>query len=145
MSGGLKLLCFLLLLPAIAAIGHDLYAAYYSDPQKIAKLERLDIDPQTYQASDAGYLLLQYAPNFYEQSRTMIGEAAWVRYADPILKQYTFVVALIPAALFYLYLLIAFVLGLPPFSGNKFIKKSATDQNAYERRNAETTFKYKRK
>lgn len=145
MSGGIKLFCFLLLLPFLAAIGHDLYAAYYSDPEKVAKLEALDIDPQSYQVSDAGYLLVHYAPKFYEDARLTVGEETWVKYLDPILKQYTFVVALIPAVIFYLYLLFAFVLGIPPFSSGKFNKKTLPNQDSYERRNTETTFKYKRK
>jgi len=145
MSGGIKLLCFLLLFPFFAAIGHDIYSAYYSDPDKVAKLEALDIDPKDYQVSDAGYMLLQYAPEFYEESRMAIGEQSWMRYIDPVLKQYTFVVALIPAVLFYLYLLFAFVLGMPPFSSGKFNKKNMPDMDTYERRNTETTFKYKRK
>jgi hypothetical protein len=145
MSGGLKFFCFLLLIPFLAAIGHDLYVAYYSDPEKVAKLEMLDIDPQAYQVSDAGYLLLHYAPGFYEDARTTIGEASWMKYVDPVLKQYTFVVALIPAVLFYFYLLVAFVIGLPPFSGSRFVKKAADYTEPYERRNTETAFKYKRK
>lgn len=145
MSGGIKLLCFLLLIPCLAAIGHDLYSAYFSDPAKVAQLEALNINPEDYQVSDAGYMLLKYTPEFYESSRTIIGEHAWLSYVDPILKQYTFVVALIPAALFYLYLLFAFVLGIAPFSSGKFNKKNAPHMDTYERRNTESTFKYKRK
>lgn len=145
MSGGIKLFCFLLLIPFFAAIGHDVYVAYYSDPAKVAKLEALDIDPQDYQVSDAGYLLLQYAPNFYEDARVTVGEEKWVKYFDPILEQYTFVVALVPAVLFYLYLLFAFVLGIPPFSSGKFNRAKEPHMDSYERRGTETTFKYKRK
>jgi len=145
MSGNVKIVCFLLLIPFFAAIGHDLYLAYFDDPAKVAKIEALQIDPKDYQVSDAGYLLKEYAPGFYDSARQSIGEETWLRYIDPVLQQYTFVVALVPAVLFYLYLLFAFVLGLPPFATGKYNKGKAPNMDGYERRNTETTFKYKRK
>ena len=148
MSGTVKLWCFILLLPFFAAIGHDFYANYLIDPQKKAKLEAFDIDPQAYQLSDLGYLLVTYVPEAYENSRLMVGEESWTKYVDPVLREFTFVVALVPAAIFYLYLILAKLFGLPPFTGVRLGRTSEPTgkyDGVFKDRDKEANFKYKRR
>lgn len=148
MSGTVKLWCFILLLPFFAAIGHDFYVNYLSDPEKKARLEALDIDPQAYQVSDLGYLATNYAPGLYNDVRGALGEANWKEYGDPVLRQFTFVAALIPAALFYIYLILARLFGLPPYQGWRF-GKMKPDKGPYggalKDFDREEKFKYKRR
>lgn len=148
MSDGAKLWCFLLLIPFILALGHDLWANYYSTPEQKTRLEAFEIDPMGYQGSDLGYLLVTYTPSFYENSRTMVGEAAWTKWIDPVLRLYTFVVALVPFFLFSVWLLISRIFDIWPFSGAAPVsrgKRGAAQPDAHEKRNAGAQFKYKRR
>ena len=101
MSDTVKLWCFLLLLPFFLVVGHDLYANYYADEGKRTRLEAFDIDPTAYQSSDLGYLVVKYLPGVYENLKSAVGEENWIKWADPVLRLYSFVVALIPALLFF--------------------------------------------
>lgn len=143
MSDGAKLWCFLLLIPFFLVIGHDIWANYYSTDEQKAKLEAFDIDPSAYQVSDFGYLLVTYTPGFYENARTVVGEDVWVKWIDPVLRLYTFVVALVPFAVFALWLFISRIFDIWPFSETRKIKKSP--DNTYEQRERGTQFKYKRR
>ena len=117
MSDGVKLWCFLLLIPFFLAVGHDVYVNYLSTPEQKTRLEAFEIDPKAYQSSDFGYILINYTPNYYENIRAVVGEPTWVKWVDPILRLYTFVVALVPALLFFIWLLISRIFDIWPFSG----------------------------
>ena len=146
MSDTVKLWCFLLLLPFFLVVGHDLYANYLSDEEKIAKLEAYDIDPNAYQSSDLGYLVVKYIPNVYENGTALIGEDRWAKWIDPVLRLYSFVVALAPALLFFVWLLISRIFDIWPFSGS--VGSSRGDKDMYGRKKmAPQTgqFKYKRR
>ena len=148
MGGTAKLWLFILLLPFFAAIGHDFYVNYMADPQKKARLEALDIDPEAYQISDAGYLLVTHAPSLYENMRTTMGEESWKTYMDPVLQQYTFVLALIPPALFIIYLMMAWITGLPPYRGQRLgkpINISNKYDGVFKDHDKENRLKYKRR
>jgi hypothetical protein len=144
MSDGAKLWCFLLLIPFFLAIGHDLWANYYSTPELKTRLESFEIDPHAYQGSDLGYLLVTYTPSVYESARTMIGEGFWVRWIDPVLRLYTFVVALLPFMLFAIWLLISRIFDIWPFAGIGKTRTAPTP-DMYENRNRGAQFKYKRR
>lgn len=149
MSDGVKLWCFLLLIPFFAAVGHDLYANFYKNEEMKTRLESFEIDPKAYQGSDVGYLLVTYTPGFYEAARTTVGEENWVKWVDPLLRLYTFVIALVPATLFFIWLLISRIFDIWPFSaaaGGRVPrggKRNAGD--VLDKRNAQMQFKYKRR
>lgn len=144
MSDGAKLWCFLLLIPFFLAIGHDLWANYYATQEQKTRLEAFEIDPNAYQGSDLGYLMVTYAPGVYENARTMVGEEAWVKWVDPVLRLYTFVVALTPFVLFSIWLLISRIFDIWPFAGAG-PTRSAAPTDVYETRARGTQFKYKRR
>jgi hypothetical protein len=114
---------FVLLIPFLLAIGHDVYANYWLDEERKAKLEAFDIDPTAYQSSDIGYLLTEYTPDIYVTAKDMVPEESWQKWVDPVLRQYTFVLAGIPAVLFSLWLLIARIFDSGPFSGGTSSRK----------------------
>lgn len=148
MSDGAKLWCFLLLIPFIMAVGHDLWANYYSTQEQKTRLESFEIDPMAYQGSDVGYLLVTYAPSLYENARTVVGETAWTKWIDPVLRLYTFVVALVPFFLFSVWLLISRIFDIWPFAGSAPVGKAGKKGAAadiYEKRNNAPQFKYKRR
>lgn len=145
MSDSVKLWCFLLLLPFFLVVGHDLYANYLSDEAKKTKLEAFEIDPMAYQSSDLGYLIVKYIPNAYENGTALIGEKNWSTWVDPILRLYSFVVALVPSLIFFIWLLISRIFDIWPFAGNRVPKS----KDAYGRRKSTVPqsgqFKYKRR
>lgn len=118
MSEGAKLWCFILLIPFFLALGHDLYANYYLNQDKKTRLEAFEIDPKAYQSSDMGYLLVKYMPETFEVTRNAIGEEQWTKWIDPLLRLYTFVVALVPAILFFIWLLISRLLDILLFASS---------------------------
>ena len=147
MSSSVKVLCFIVLLPFLAAIGHDFYVNYMATPEQKTKLSNLEIDPSKYMSSDFGYLLNKYAPDTMEMARDHISPDTWKYNIDPILRQDTFIVALAPAVLFYIYLLIAFVTGIPPYRGRRFGKQAVTSnyEGVFKNRDQSNQMKYKRR
>ena len=148
MGDSVKIWCFILLLPFFAAIGHDFYINYLADDEKKARLEALEIDPQAYQVSDFGYLVTTYTPEIYTIGRDQLGEDNFKEYVDPLLRQFTFVIALIPAALFYAWLVIARLFGLPPYKGWRFGKQVSGNSNyegVFKDHDRENRMKYKRR
>ena len=151
MGDKIKLWCFILLLPFVAAVGHDIWASFYADEKVKEKVETLSIQPEEVveatRASDFGYLFLTYTPKFYEKAREAVGADNWAKWVDPILRMYTAVVALIPLAIFLIWLVIARVFDIWPFSkgvaGLGKGKKGSTD--LHEQRNKGGSFKYKRR
>jgi hypothetical protein len=147
MSSTVKVLCFIVLLPFFAAIGHDFYVNYLATPEQKAKLSNLEIDPSKYMASDFGYLLGKYTPGLMQMGREEIDPVTWKNNIDPILQQDTYLVALAPAVLFFAYLLIAYVAGIPPFRGRRFGKNVPTSNydGVFKNRDQANQMKYTRK
>lgn len=141
MKKGVKFWFFILLIPFFLSLGHDLFANYYLDQNKKLRLEALDIDPRAYQSSDLGYLLVRYIPETFETTRNAMGEEEWSRWVDPILRLYTFVVALVPAILLCIWLLVSNILDVwLPRSTGPVKNKSAVPHAPGKK----TPIKYKR-
>ncbi len=151
MSEGVKLWCFLLLLPFFAAVAHDLYASFYAPERERARLEAYEIDPASYQSSDLGYLLVKYVPQPFEAVREAVGPDLWKTWVDPVLRLYTFVVALIPATLFFTWLLISRIFDVWPFvdRGTRATRTAAPKADRLDkisqRGNEKAKFKYNRR
>ena len=104
------------------------------------------MNSNAYQSSDLGYLVVKYIPNVYENGTALIGEDRWAKWIDPVLRLYSFVVALAPALLFFVWLLISRIFDIWPFSGS--VGSSRGDKDMYGRKKmAPQTgqFKYKRR
>lgn len=152
MGGGFKFLCLLLIAPFLAAISHDIYASYFIDSATRDLLYSGSIELKKYQISDLGYILLHYAPGFYRELRLIVGEETWILYVDPLLQQYSFLVALIPIAIFSLYLLVAAALQLWPFGyggdgsfTQRRMRGFSDRKTGGERRRGSTPFRYTRR
>lgn len=151
MNDSAKLWVFILLLPLLAAIGYDLYTNFYKNEENRAKIEALQIEPEAFMASDFGYLFVTHTPSFYDNAKRMVGEETWKRWVDPVLQQYTTVVAAVPFAVFMVWLLIAKIFDIWPFGtsggGGWSSQKSAkgkNDDDPFNRRSNQT-FKYKKR
>ena len=129
--------CFLLALPCMAVVGHDIYFTYL-------RMERDHITfPEALQWSDLGWLWVEYAPKSYDWVHNSVNPAMWETAFLPLLEQSAVVVALIPAIVVYAYLLAARFTRLWPFADA--VKKSA-GKYAFERVDQHKgKMKYKRK
>ncbi|MFA5592942.1 MAG: hypothetical protein WC989_06490 [Micavibrio sp.] len=117
MSGSVKLWCFILLLPFFAAVGHDFYANFLATHEQKTRLEAFEIDPKAYQGSDFGYILVKYAPNQFYAVREVVPKSFWEKWIEPVLHLYSFVVALFPAFLYFIWLLFCRIFDRGPFAG----------------------------
>jgi len=143
MNSSIKFWCFLVLLPFFMAVGHDIYANYLSSPEKQMRLESFQIDPKSYQGSDLGYIFVKYVPNEYRAVRDLIGEDTWGKYFEPVLRQYTFVVCLVPAMLFFTWLLFARIFDIWPFTPSAPVARRMPGSSLKQEDKME--FKYKRR
>lgn len=116
MSSGGKKLLFLLFLPFLLAVSHDVYFNYFSSDQKIRQVKQLRIDPEEFMASDLGWIWHNYHPASLETARTMVEPTIWKAQVDPILQLPSMVVGIIPFIIGCVFLILAFILGVWPFS-----------------------------
>lgn len=91
---GLVVLCFLLALLPLAALGHDIYLAYYGPDMK---------PDHAIQLSDVGWLLKTYTPEAHQWLVDNTDKDMWDKYVGPLLEQTALFVALPP------FLLAAFI------------------------------------
>lgn len=147
MSDSAKIWCFLLLIPFLAVMGHDIYANFLASEEDISRLESLNLDPKSYHASELGYLLVTYTPGLYENIQSLSDIKIWFTWIDPLLRLYSFVVALIPFVLFVTWLLIARITDLWPFKdrGYEKLNREMMDKNKYEKRSIARSFKFTRR
>ncbi len=115
MTSSAKLLCFLLLIPFLLAAGFDIYVNYKkADGAMPTSIEEINL--ATFQPSDLGYLIVTYQPELYDALKMSFAEETWAKWINPILASNTYIVALAPLALFCIWLLIARILQVWPFT-----------------------------
>ncbi len=78
---------FVLLLPILAALGHDAYATYKDE----------DFD-KAMMFSDVGYLWTTYDPGTYQWAQQNIDQSLWDSMLTPLLEQTTVLIAAVPLA-----------------------------------------------
>lgn len=102
---GLSVVCFLVALPFLAVLGHDVYVTYQDQ----------DLTREM-MFSNLGYLWTSYGPESYKWAQDNIDKATWDSILVPVLKVRSVLATGVPAALFYALLGILKLLNLPPFS-----------------------------
>ena len=132
---GLGLLCFILILPVLGALGHDVYVTYQDE--NFAK---------TMMFSNVQYLWTHYSPETYVWSMKNIDPALWKGYIVPVIQLYTVIAAGIPAAIVFSVLILLRLLGLPPFRDVSVARGHKRGQFGFKSTNAaKGRMKYKRK
>ena len=145
MSGGVKTFLVILLIPFLAGAGHDVYLNYFSNDEKIKQAKRLQINPEDFLASDLGWVWGNYHPASMEMARGAVEPEIWQSNVDPILQLPAMVVGLIPFALGVIYSLLAFVLGIWPFSRYGKLRKQKDDDFAVYKHAKSNAIKYTKK
>lgn len=129
MPSGAKTLLTLLLIPFLLGLGHDIYISYLSDDQKIAQVKRLQISPDDFMVSDLGWVWNEYHPSSMEMFRDTTEPETWANKVDPILQLATMQAGIIPFAIGVAFLMIAFIIGIWPFS--RFGRKRGGNEDDY--------------
>lgn len=145
MTGGVKTLLTILLLPLLASIGHDVYINYFSDSDKIKEIKRLQIDPDEFLVSDLGWIWQEYSPNTMKTARENIQTEVWKESVDPILQLPTMVVAFLPCFFGCVFLIFALVLGVWPFSRYGFTRKGKEEDFEVYKHAKANSLKYKKR
>lgn len=145
MRGKLFLLTFIFLLPAFAALGHDLYIAYGANEEKLEQLQALDINPGQFHLSDIGHLWVVYAPDSLNDVRSNVSLSTWENFIAPLLEQTAVIVALVPVILLHFINAIMWMLGLGAYAGSRVVKSSAGKEFSVYDKHKEKKAKYGRK
>lgn len=105
-------LFFVLCLPAIAALGFDIWLAYG---------ETMDFS-KPLELSSVGWLWVKYAGDNYNTMRQSIDPDSWTNFIKPILSQKLVTIALLPVFIALPVVLVMKTFGLSGFEGNGLIK-----------------------
>lgn len=94
---GAAFLGFFLVLPPLAALGHDLYRAYGEETP-------IDIS-NPFELSETGWLWQNYSPDTWRIAKAGFEPETWSAYIVPLLKMEAAYLAAIPALIFFAVLL----------------------------------------
>lgn len=100
-------------LPALAALGHDLYKAY---------LDGLLEGKGSIQFSDLGWLWLEYHRPSYDWAHANIDPSLWKGVCDPILEQTAVLVAGAPSLFFFAAALLIKLWSAGPWNPNARVR-----------------------
>ena len=107
-------LFLLLCIPAIAALGFDLWLAYGENMDFSKPLE----------LSSVGWLWVKYAEDNYNMIRDSIDPGTWASFVKPILSQKLVTVALLPVYIAVPIMLVMKTFGLGGYEGNGWLNSS---------------------
>lgn len=145
MSSSIKLFLFFMLLPFLVAVGHDVHMNYLADDEKIREVKNLRIDPNDFLASDLGWIWQKYHKPSMEIARTSVEPEVWKAKVDPILQLPTMVVGIIPFFTASVFLLLAYVIGVWPFSRYARTPRTGGSEYAVYKHAKSKTVKYSKK
>ncbi len=137
-----KNILFILLIPFLLSLGHDLYLNYVSNSPRAEQIKSLRVAPNALIVSDAGWIWQEYSPNSMQMTKDMIGEDVWGQNIDPLLTKPTMSLTIIPFVVGVIALLITFILGVWPFSKHDHRIKARPTTYRHE---TGKKLKYKRK
>lgn len=117
MPSWVKFFCFLVALPALAAIGFDIYMAYKEIEAGSSASFQPDA-PSPFKLTQVGWFWQTYSPDSFEWAKSAITPETWKSYIAPVLRSYAAVLTTGIAVFFYVLLFILSKLGLWPFGDN---------------------------
>ncbi len=138
---GYSVLLFLLALPILGALGHDIYITYHA--KDFDAVLAGGIKPMKF--SDVGYLFTHYIPDFYTWIKDNVSPETWTGIITPVFEQSSSLVAAVPFLFASLVLLILKLCNLPPFSDgvSRRFKKGGYGFGSGDKKQGR--FKYNRK
>jgi hypothetical protein len=115
MPSNVKLFLFILAMPFLAAVAHDVYLNNFSSPEKIAQVKRLNIDPDNFEMTDLGWVWLKYSPESYQVIREAVSSYNWKDYISPALSMSTIIISSIPLIFGLIVTILMWLFGIGPF------------------------------
>jgi len=109
------------------------------------QIKSLQIEPDKFIMSDLGWVWNEYAAENMKMARTMVEPEIWKDQVDPILQMPTIVASIVPAIAGIVFLIIAFILGVWPFSHYGRKRREKDDDFAVYRHAKSNATKYKKK
>ena len=106
----LVLLCFLMALLPLAALGHDLYLAYQE-----AEQAHVEFGDKPINFTDIGWLWVHHSQDTYDWARRSVDPQTWKSFVDPLLQQTAVIVSAIPAVALAVFLVALKLLKDLPF------------------------------
>ena len=100
---------FILALPALAALGHDIYLAYNNTELAVA---------DRFYLSDLGWLWTTYHPDSYKWATENVDNVVWTAFVDPVLQMSAVYVLGAPFAVWALSMIVFKIFGLGPFENH---------------------------
>lgn len=110
-----KNILFILLVPFLLSLGHDLYLNYVSNSPRAEQIKSLRVAPNALIVSDAGWIWQEYASSSMQTIKDTVGKDLWEQNIDPVLKKPTMSLTIIPFVIGIVVLLVTFILGIWPF------------------------------
>lgn len=143
---GIHLFIFIILIPAIAALGHDIYL-FTQDNAIEALPEALQDEDRRVQSffADLGFIWTEYHPESYKQTVETLEPEQWA-VINRVLAHKAVLVALAFAAIIYAFLFLLKILRVWPFRESKAEQFSSNKRvDEIMGRGGSQKFKYKRK
>lgn len=135
-----SLLLFILALPALAALGHDIWLAYNNTAYDIA---------ERFYLSDLGWVWKEYSPESMEWAKFAFEPTTWQTYIDPVLEQKTVLIGAVPLIIALITIIVFKIFGYGAFEGQGLftprIRKSKNTDFSFEGEQKKARTKYKRK
>lgn len=116
MSGGVKTFLFILIIPLLLAVSHDVYLNYLSNSDKIEQIASMSVSPDEFQMTELGWVWLEYSEESYALVKESVSEKTWAKYIGPTLNMKTIIVSAAPIPIGLFLTLFAWVLGIWPFA-----------------------------
>lgn len=132
---GISLLCFILVIPIFAVLGHDAYMSYHSED--FTKPMML---------SNVGWLWSNYLPDSFQWVQDNVSKETWLYRIVPLIKIKSVIVAAIPALVTFTILILLRIFNLPPFRDEvRGSKRNKTNFSFSDGQGKRGQIKYKRK
>lgn len=143
---GIHLFMFIILIPAIAALGHDIYLfTQNSSVNEATELLQENAANADSFFADLGFVWTEYAPESYKQTVEILEPEQW-KVVNGILAHKAVIVALAFAGAVYALLFLLSLLKVWPFATAKADKFSSNKRaNEIMGRSSSKRMKYKRK
>lgn len=140
MTSGVRKFCYLILLPVVAALAHDVYLYvsdnYINEDKKTESFEvtkigdyvgdyiKLEKQKRPFGISDLGYIWVTYSPETYDDAVRGTPPDTWASIYSPILSTPAVLAAAVPAILSYIFLGFTWLFGLWPFAKSGSVPKN---------------------
>ena len=108
---------FILAMPALAVLGHDIYLAY--NQTDIQSAERFFF-------SDLGWLWTEYSPETYNWVINNADAIVWNGFIDPLLDETAFFICIAPLSAFLFILIFMKIFGIGAYEGQGLFRSSGS-------------------